>query len=37
MFPRLEKEGVEVFDRSVIESIFSDSAFRVFDEINVPP
>jgi len=37
MFPRLEKEGAEVSDRSVIESIFSDSAFSVFDEINVLP
>ena len=37
MFPRLEKEGSEVIDRSVIADIFSDPAFSNFDGVNVLP
>ena len=37
MFPRLEREGAEISEKTKIEEIFSDPAFSDFDEINVLP
>ena len=38
MFPRLEQENSsKITDQSLISNIFSDPAFRVFDEVNVLP
>ena len=37
MFPRLEKEGGEISGREAIKSVFEDSAFTGFRNINVLP
>ena len=37
MFPRLEREGIEITSKTKITQLFADPAFSDFDEINVLP
>ena len=38
MYPRLEQEkSSKITDQALISSIFSDPAFKVFDEVNILP
>jgi hypothetical protein len=37
MFPRLEREGGDILDKTKVDEIFDDPAFAVFRQINVLP